>query len=87
MLQSALGFGGNGESEEAVPDLWDPDSTGNSTANGFGKKEWNLLVVNDKKVVNAMAAPGEFSNCSCPQALITSRYGRRFHWHSPCRER
>ncbi|KAF8259043.1 hypothetical protein EI94DRAFT_1752577 [Lactarius quietus] len=48
----------NGGSEEAVPDLWDPDSTGPSTANGFGKKEWNLLVVNDNKVVNAMAAPG-----------------------------
>ena len=60
MLQSAFGFGGNGESEEAPPDLWDPDSTGHGTANGFGKKEWNLLVVNDKKVVNAMAAPGEF---------------------------
>ncbi|KAN0137529.1 peptidase family M48 domain containing protein [Lactarius tabidus] len=57
VLQSALGFGNSG-SEEAVPDLWDPDSTGGGTANGFGKKEWNLLVVNDNKVVNAMAAPG-----------------------------
>ena len=51
---------GNGEPEEAVPDLWDPDSTAKGTANGFGNKEWNLLVVNDNKVVNAMAAPGMF---------------------------
>jgi hypothetical protein len=58
MLQSAFGSS-NSESEEAVPDLWDPDSTGSGAANGFGKKEWNLLVVNDTKVVNAMAAPGE----------------------------
>ncbi|KAI9433225.1 hypothetical protein H4582DRAFT_1989770 [Lactarius indigo] len=43
VLQSGLGFG-NGESEEAIPDLWDPDSTGH--------------IVNDQKVVNAMAAPG-----------------------------
>jgi Zn-dependent protease with chaperone function len=59
-------------SEEAVPDLWDPDSTGGGTANGFGKKEWNLLVVNDNKVVNAMAAPGVFSNRTYVRALITS---------------
>jgi hypothetical protein len=57
LLQSALGFG-KSRSEEAAPDLWDPDSDVRDTANGFGKKEWNLLVVNDKKVVNAMAAPG-----------------------------
>ncbi|KAH9054686.1 peptidase family M48-domain-containing protein [Lactarius vividus] len=56
VLQSGFGFG-NGESEEAVPDLWDPDSTGHSAAQG-SRKVWNLLVVNDKKVVNAMAAPG-----------------------------
>jgi hypothetical protein len=61
MLQSGFGFG-NGESEEVVPDLWDPDSTGRGAALGSGKKEWNLLVVNDKKVVNAMAAPGVLSN-------------------------
>jgi hypothetical protein len=85
VLQSALGFGNSG-SEEAVPDLWDPDSTGGGTANGFGKKEWNLLVVNDNKVVNAMAAPGVFSNRTYVRALITSRHGRRFHWHSPCCE-
>ena len=71
MLQSAFGFGGNGESEEVVPDLWDPDSAGHGTANGFGKKEWNLLVVNDQKVVNAMAAPGKFLKLFIPQELIT----------------
>ncbi|KAH9169804.1 hypothetical protein EDB89DRAFT_1908314 [Lactarius sanguifluus] len=32
---------GDGESEEAVPDLWDPDSTGHGAAQGSGK-EWNL---------------------------------------------
>jgi len=58
MLQSAFGLGNGEPEEEAVPDLWDPDSTGHSMASGFGKKEWNLLVVNDNKVVNAMAAPG-----------------------------
>ena len=79
-----LGFGNN-ESEEAFPDSWDPDSTGSSTANGFGK-EWNLLVVNDNKVVNAMAAPGVFSNWTCVQVLISPRNGCRFHWHSPCCE-
>ncbi|KAH8986768.1 peptidase family M48-domain-containing protein [Lactarius hatsudake] len=56
MLQPVFGAG-NGESEEGVPDLWDPDSTGHGAAQGSGK-QWNLLVVNDKKVVNAMAAPG-----------------------------
>ena len=66
VLQSAFGFGGNGESEEVVPDLWDPDSAGHGSANGFGKKEWNLLVVNDQKVVNAMAAPGKFLKLFMP---------------------
>ena len=81
MLQSTFGFGNNG-SEEVVQDSWDPDSTRNS-ANGFGKKEWNLLVVNDKKVVNAMAAPGVFSDWTCDQVLISPRHGCRFHWYSP----
>ncbi len=68
VLQS--GFGSNGESEEAAPDLWDPDSTGRATASGFGKKEWNLIVVHDKKVVNAMAAPGVCLHCERVWALI-----------------
>ncbi|KAI9456016.1 hypothetical protein BJY52DRAFT_1277558 [Lactarius psammicola] len=57
VLQSGFGLV-NGESEGAGPDLWDPDSTGRGAGHGSGKKEWNLLVVNDQKVVNAMAAPG-----------------------------
>ncbi|KAI0246822.1 peptidase family M48-domain-containing protein [Lactifluus subvellereus] len=56
VLQPGFGFG-NGDAED-TPDLWDPDATGRSATRGAAKKEWNLLVVNDGKVVNAMAAPG-----------------------------
>jgi len=52
----------SGGKRSRYTDLWDPDSTGRGAAHGSGKKEWNLLVVNDKKVVNAMAAPGVLSN-------------------------
>ena len=52
-MQSGLGIG-RGGSEDVVPDLWDPDSTRRGAAYGFGKKEWNLFLVNDK-VVNATA--------------------------------
>ena len=38
MLQSGFGLG-NSESEDAVPDLWDLDSSGRSVAHGPGKKE------------------------------------------------
>jgi hypothetical protein len=59
MQQPSLGESGNGNGEEGQPDLWDPDA--NATAWRAAPpqgKEWNLLVVNDQKVVNAMAAPG-----------------------------
>ncbi|KAI0260574.1 peptidase family M48-domain-containing protein [Gloeopeniophorella convolvens] len=55
--QSSSGFGGDGGQENA-PDLWDPDAAGHGASPGTGQKEWNLLVVNDKNTVNAMAAPG-----------------------------
>ena len=62
VLQPNLGGFGNGDGQEGTPDLWDPDANATTGwydgAQGFGKKEWNLLVVNDQKVVNAMAAPG-----------------------------
>lgn len=57
--QPSLGEFGNGDGGEGQPDLWDPDA--NATAWRAAppqRKEWNLLVVNDPKVVNAMAAPG-----------------------------
>ena len=61
VLQPNLDGFGNVDGEGA-PDLWDPDAnatTGSHDgARGLGRKEWNLLVVNDQKVVNAMAAPG-----------------------------
>jgi len=60
--QPSLGGFGNGNGEEAPPDLWDPDANATTGwhdgAQGLGRKEWKLLVVNDEKVVNAMAAPG-----------------------------
>jgi len=55
--QPGFGFG-SGDVEEGTAEVWDPDATGRNAARGTAKKEWNLLVVNDEKVVNAMAAPG-----------------------------
>ena len=57
MLQSGFGLG-NGESKDVVSDLWDPESTGRGAAHDFVKKEWNLFLVNDKKIVNGVVAPG-----------------------------
>jgi hypothetical protein len=63
-LRPSFGFGGvdgnnNGGGDESAPDLWDPDATGRGAVhNRASRKEWNLLVVDDKKVVNAMATPG-----------------------------
>ena len=60
--QPSVGGFGSGDGEEALPDLWDPDANNaagwRGAAQGAARKEWNLLVVNDEKVVNAMAAPG-----------------------------
>ena len=42
VLQSGFRFG-NGKSEDVVPYLWDPDSTGRGAAYGSGKEEWDLL--------------------------------------------
>jgi len=60
VLQPSFGFINRDRGDESPPDLWDPDATGLSAVDGgsMGRKEWNLLVVNDQKVVNAMAAPG-----------------------------
>jgi hypothetical protein len=62
VLQPSLGGFGNGDGDEGPGDLWDPDDNANTGwhdgAQGPGRKQWNLLVVDDQKVVNAMAAPG-----------------------------
>ncbi|KAI9511952.1 peptidase family M48-domain-containing protein [Russula earlei] len=56
--QPSFGFT-DGGGDEGPPDLWDPDATGHGAVSGTAsRREWNLLVVNDEKVVNAMAAPG-----------------------------
>jgi len=38
--------------------LWDPDANATAWRGENQRKQWNLLVVNDENVVNAMAAPG-----------------------------
>jgi hypothetical protein len=56
-----MGGFGSGDGQEGPPDLWDPDANATGSggaAQGAGGKQWNLLVVNDPNVVNAMAAPG-----------------------------
>ena len=71
-LRPTFGFDGedgygNGGGDETAPDLWDPDAAGRDTVhNGASRKEWNLLVVNDKKVVNAMATPGMCAGSNPP---------------------
>lgn len=46
-------FGGN---------IWDPDAERqSSTATSVGpEKEWDVIVVDDPKIINAMATPGKF---------------------------
>ncbi|TFY57182.1 hypothetical protein EVG20_g8641 [Dentipellis fragilis] len=39
-------------------ETWDPDRASRGGVPGTGQREWNLLVVGDNKVVNAMATPG-----------------------------
>lgn len=56
--QPSLGGFGGGDGEEGAPDLWDPDANATGWRTAAQGKEWKLLVVNDQKVVNAMAAPG-----------------------------
>jgi metalloendopeptidase OMA1, mitochondrial len=56
--QPSLGGFGGADGEEGAPDLWDPDANATGQRTAAQGKEWKLLVVNDQKVVNAMAAPG-----------------------------
>jgi len=71
-LRPSFGFGGDdgsgsGDGDEGAADLWDPDAAGRGAVhNGAGRKEWNLLVVNDQKVVNAMATPGMCAGSNLP---------------------
>jgi hypothetical protein len=62
VLQPSLGAFGDDNGEGGTSGLWDPDANATTEwhdgAQGLGQKKWNLLVVNDQKVVNAMAAPG-----------------------------
>lgn len=53
-------------------DVWDPDGAGAFGSGrtepinpGLGGHEWELMVVNDDKVVNAMAAYGEYRSYLC----------------------
>lgn len=59
-LRPSFAWGGDdgGDGSDVAPDLWDPDAAGRGVVHADSGKEWNLLVVNDPKVVNAMAAPG-----------------------------
>lgn len=56
---------------EALDDFWSEDPftsgrpSGESSTPESGGKEWNLLVVNDPSVVNAMATFGSHSSCLC----------------------
>jgi hypothetical protein len=56
---------------EALDDFWSEDPftsgrpSGESSTPESGGKEWNLLVVNDPSVVNAMATFGSLSSCLC----------------------
>ena len=72
VLQPSLGGFGDGDGEEDLPDLWDQDAnptTGrHDGSHGLGRKKWNLLVVNDQNVVNAMALPGAQAH-QCLRAL------------------
>jgi hypothetical protein len=71
-LRPSFGFAGddgtgNGDGDEGAGDLWDPDAARHGAGqNGAGRKEWNLLVVNDQKVVNAMATPGMCAGSNLP---------------------
>lgn len=65
--QPSLGGFGGGDGEEGAPDLWDPDANATGWRTAAQGKEWKLLVVNDQKVVNAMAAPGVQAH---PQTLL-----------------
>lgn len=63
-LRPSFGWGSGDGGADTAPDSWDPDAAGRGDVlHGPSKKEWNLLVVNDPKVVNAMAAPG---SCAGP---------------------
>jgi hypothetical protein len=63
-LRPSFGWGGDdggNDGSDVAPDLWDPDAAGRGVVHAVSRKEWNLLVVNDPKVVNAMAAPGSWT--------------------------
>lgn len=86
-------MGGFGDGEDGPPDLWDPDANATTGwhhgVQGLGRKEWNLLVVNDEKVVNAMAAPGAHINASLTDSNLNehfTRHSRRLHRYTLCRD-
>ena len=83
--QPSLSFGVRSSSEG---DAWNPDGDfGAATDPGpsYGpSKEWDVIVVNNPKVINAMATPGRYtSNISQNKILIiTIRYNHCIYWHS-----
>lgn len=47
-------------------------------------KEWDVMVVNDRKMVNALAVPGAFwvlFQSFLVRLIVMIRVGRRVHWH------
>jgi len=51
---------------------------------GSGTKEWTVMVVNDPKTVNAMAAFGTYFltlSCANMRTKLARRKCRRFHWN------
>ena len=70
-------------------DAWNPDAGfGADTGQGpnYGPtKEWDVIVVDDPKIINAMATPGRYtSNILQSKCLlfITIRYNHCIYWHS-----
>jgi hypothetical protein len=59
-VPSPFGLGTNAEGQ-----IWNPDvdvGAAKDPGASYGpKKEWDVIVVNDNKVVNAMANPGNIS--------------------------
>ncbi|THH15721.1 hypothetical protein EW146_g4810 [Bondarzewia mesenterica] len=57
---SELGFLGSSESVDQTSEFWDVDAdkTRAEISKPLSQREWQLVVVNDAKVMNAMALPG-----------------------------
>lgn len=66
---------------------WNPDAQFGAAANpgpAYGPtKEWNVLVVSDQKMINAMAIPGKIMIALWSHSInLFARYDCGFHRHS-----